>query len=163
MTVIFLDHSLDPLISQFNTLHDTPRLLAPLSPTCPECRYGAQVVSQVIDATPSLQALVIWIPMLPGDNPTTTLQAAATYDHPRIAMFADPERLAGRHIAARLGGDGWIAWDCYLLYPSGVVWEDDLPLPSHWYHQLDRQSVHPTHQRCGSALLPALLDSVQRL
>ncbi len=161
--MLTLAQRLDPLIAQFNALHNVPRLVAPLSPTCPECLFGADAVRQVIAATPDLQALVVWLPMLAGDTPATTEQAAARFAHPRLHSFADPQRLVGRYLAGRLGGGDWIAWDCYLLYPPGVVWEHDLPLPDQWFHQLDNCCVDPSHQQCGPRLLSALLDGAQRL
>jgi hypothetical protein len=163
IAIPFLHQSLDPLITTFNAFQETPRLLALVSPTCPECVFGAEVVSQVVAASPLLQALVVWLPMLDGDTITTIDQTAARYIHARIHRFADPHRLAGTHIARRLGDGDWIAWDCYLLYPPGVRWETDLPVPDQWFHQLDGRSVDPARQRCGPALLPALLEGVQQL
>jgi hypothetical protein len=169
MSVISLEHTLDPVITHFNTLQSAPRLVAPLSPTCPGCLFGAEAIRQVVEAVPELQALFIWLPMLADDSPATTEQSAKIYAHPRIQSFADPARRAGRHIAGRLGGgermsDGdRIAWDCYLFYPQGVIWEHDLPLPDQWFHQLDAQSADPALQRCGPRLLPTLLENAQRL
>jgi hypothetical protein len=163
VTVIMLDRMLDPLVAQFNALQYAPRLLASLSPTCPECLYGAEVICQVIDVVPDLQALVIWLPMLDGDTSAATEQSAAAHAHPHVHSFADPQRIAGQYLAGRLGGGDWIAWDCYLLYPSGVAWEQDLPSPDQWFHQLDDGHADAARQRCGPHLLPALLGGVQRL
>lgn len=155
--------ALDRLKAWFNEHAHAPRLVAPLSPTCPECLSGAEAVRHVITATPALQASILWIPMLPNDTPLTSAQAAATFTHPRIQMEHDPHQQAGTYLAKRLGGTDWIAWDCYLLYPPGVVWQDELPQPDQWYHQLESVPVAPERQRCGAALLPALLAGVQHL
>jgi hypothetical protein len=163
MPIIALQQALDPLISTFNALHESPRLLALVSPTCPECVFGAESVRHVVEVMPSLQALLVWLPMLDSDTPATIDQTATRFVHPRIHRFADPHRLAGTHIARRLSDGDWIAWDCYLLYAPGVMWEHDLPLPNQWFHQLDGKSTDPARQRCGPALLPALEDGVQQL
>jgi len=58
------------LQSEFNRAARKVRLVAILSPTCPYCRHGYEVVASLLRQYPSeeLEALIVWLPILPGDN-----------------------------------------------------------------------------------------------
>ena len=84
----------------------------------------------------SLRGLSVWLPMMSGDDPESARAASESYADDRVEHRWDPERRLGALFAKRLGLQG-VAWDVYLLYPAGVVWEDDgPPEPTFWMHQL---------------------------
>ena len=59
------------------------------------------------------------------------------------------EQFAGRHPPGNLYGQQLplpngrdLAWDIYFVYAPGVRWEDELPEPTEWMHQLGRDERH---------------------
>lgn len=76
--------------------------------------------------------------MVEGDSPDAAEAAARTIVDLRARHFYDAEKRAGKAIASVLGGDGQIAWDIYLFYPKGNLWEDRPPVPQFWMHQLTK-------------------------
>jgi hypothetical protein len=78
--------------------------------------------------------------MLEGDDAAAAETASEVFDDPRVTQFWDPQRLAGRAAAASLGRDGLVAWDVYMLFDAGPTWDDALPAPERWAHQLGDES-----------------------
>src|SRR3972149_2989825 len=75
--------------------------------------------------------------------------------------FYDPEKIAGKAIAAAVGGAGRVAWDVYLVYPPGARWDHDPPVPAEWRHQLgDSSWAAAAHSRTGEARLAGLRAGV---
>jgi hypothetical protein len=127
---------------EFNRNAGKVRLVAILSPTCPFCRHGQEVVGSLLRQFPTsrLEALIVWLPMLAGDNAAQALAQAEKVRDRRIVEGWDGAQEAGKLFARRLGLNG-IAWDVYLLYPAGVKWESALPpKPAFWMHQLSANS-----------------------
>ncbi len=74
--------------------------------------------------------------MMSGDNLDSAHSESESYADDRVEHRWDPERKLGEVFAKRLGLRG-VAWDVYLVYPAGVVWDDDdPPEPTFWMHQL---------------------------
>ncbi len=74
--------------------------------------------------------------MMSGDNLDSARSESEAYADDRVEHSWDPERRLGELFAKRLGLRG-VAWDVYLVYPAGVVWDDDdPPEPAFWMHQL---------------------------
>jgi len=50
----------------------------------------------------------------------------------RATHYWDEDKAVGRALASREELAGWrpVAWDVWLLYPPGVTWGDDAPLPA---------------------------------
>ena len=50
----------------------------------------------------------------------------------RARHYWDDGKVVGRAVAARAELASWgpVAWDAWLLYPPGVTWETDAPLPA---------------------------------
>ena len=100
---------------------------------------------------------IVWIPMLPGDSEDAARAATELIPDARARHYFDPDRQAGRALASRMGGEGQIAWDIYLLFPPDVPWEDEPPLPIDWAHQLG-DTAWADAARChrGDSLVVAL-------
>lgn len=108
--------------------------------------------------------MIVWIPMRPEDSETAARAAVRLCDGPRVDHFYDAERAAGRAIARSLGGDGEVAWDVYLAYPSSTAWERTPPPPSAWAHQLRGSAwADPARYHAGAGLAPELRRMVMEL
>jgi len=156
--------SLEPVRAEFNQLAGHPRLLMVLAPACPVCLEGAETVRrELLRDHEDLRVLAVWMEALPFDitrNPARRVETFA--DEPRMRHFYDMQQVAGKALLERLDwvGDS-VPWDVFLLYPSGVTWDDRLPEPAAWFHQ--RQEADSTHFRTGSELRDSLLAAVDSL
>lgn len=101
-----------------------------------------------------------------SDTEEAALQAASLLEDPRASHFYDPQELAGKVIAASLGGasDSDVAWDSYLFYNEGEEWGETAPTPTEWMHQLAPNSwADLAHMRCGEDLANELYRVVSQL
>jgi hypothetical protein len=131
--------STEDLRKEFNASSQKVRIVALLSPTCPECQSGHAVVGGILKKFPSprLQALMVWEPMRDGDSPATAAEQAETVRDLRISQGWDGNREVGKLFGATLDLHQ-IAWDVYLVYKPGITWEGQQPPhPTFWMHQLD--------------------------
>ncbi len=168
---ISLGLSLQPLIDHFNAGRGKTRFVAIVSSTCPACVFGAEAVkASVLDAYPDadIQVSVVWIDMLPSDNEGAALQSSAIFGDPpdpRLKQFHDPNKRTGRAFARDLLYEGGgVAWDIYLYYDKLAVWNDTLPEPVEWYHQLGGgRRADPAKFRPGEKLPTALREAMGRV
>jgi len=62
-------------------------------------------------------------------------------DDPRVSQFYDPTKLSGLEVAAGLGAkSGDLAWDVYLFFDDQDEWDEQMPQPTDWAHQLGDSS-----------------------
>jgi hypothetical protein len=105
---------------------------------------------------------IVWIPMLLDDSEDAARAATALIPDARACHYFDPNRQAGRVLASRMGGEGQVAWDIYLLFPPGVAWEDEPPLPIDWVHQLGNTGwADPARCHHGDDLVAGLAALLQ--
>jgi hypothetical protein len=131
--------STEDLRTEFNASSKKVRIVALLSPTCPECQSGHAVVGHVLEKFPSskLQALLMWEPMRDGDSPARAAEQAETIRDVRISQGWDDSRDVGKLFGETLDLHQ-TAWDVYLIYKPGITWEGKQPPhPTFWMHQLD--------------------------
>jgi hypothetical protein len=124
---------------EFNASSQKIRIVALLSPTCPECRSGHAIVGGILKKFPSprLQALLVWEPMRDGDSSETAAEQAEAVRDVRISQGWDGSRDVGTLFGTALDLHE-IAWDVYLIYKPGITWEGQQPpRPTFWMHQLD--------------------------
>ncbi|HSY89840.1 MAG TPA: hypothetical protein VK812_00625 [Candidatus Binatus sp.] len=124
---------------EFNAARQKIRIVALLPPARAECQLGHAVVGRVLQKFPSprLQALLVWEPMRVGDTPVTAAEQADTVRDARIAQGWNGSRDVGKLFEATLDLHP-IAWDVYLIYRPGILWEGEQPPPpTFWMHQLD--------------------------
>jgi len=109
------------------------------------------------DPPAKIRVAIAWAHMLPLDNAITARCMALTIRDPRVHHFHDPQKRAGAAVAASLGSAGEMAWDIYLFYAAGISWQDGLPPPSAWAHQLkDSSWADPAHYHHGADLVRQL-------
>jgi hypothetical protein len=134
---VTLRFGVERLQQDFNQESDALRVLAVLSPTCPNCLEGYEMMTQM-SAGPT--CLVLWTAMIEGDSAHTATQLIGS--DRRCAHYWEDE---GWPLSTRLRpvlGFGPYdpqrsVWDVYLLYPPGILWADvDPPLPTDWTHNL---------------------------
>ncbi len=68
---------------------------------------------------------------------------AKLMDDQRAAHYWDPERLVGVAYQQHIANLSSPAWDVWMLYEPGVLWEGEAPpQPTWWEHQLSRLEGH---------------------
>jgi copper chaperone CopZ len=110
------------------------------------------------DAGDDVAVAVVWIDMLPSDSEASARRAAVLLQDPRVNQFHDPQRHAGQAWAEVLGIQG-IAWDTYMLFAGGALWDGGAPMPDEWFHQLGDDRADPARRRTASALAHALYEA----
>jgi len=107
--------------------------------------------------------MIVWVDMLPKDNSADLGALVDEMNNPHFWWFQDPNRRAGRTVAASLGAEGSIAWDIYLFYSGDAEWKDGLPQPRGWVHQLDDPWADPARHKHGDQLEPELAKLLQEV
>jgi hypothetical protein len=134
-------YKLNELIEQFNSSEDSIRIVAIVSPTCPECLQGFEIIKKLFQRfdTKKIRGFIVWISMLEKDDEQVAQAKSATIEDQRISQFWDQDRNAGRLFGSILRLQNGVAWDVYLLYSPRLKWENEqeAPEPSFWMHQLD--------------------------
>lgn len=113
------------------------RLIALVSPVCPECRSGFADMQKVLKEIPDnrLRAYIVWLPMFAGDSRSWAQTRSDEFKDDRLSYYWDGSKVTGEEWAKTLGLKQ-MAWDVYFLYGSGVEWNGATPAPSFWMHQL---------------------------
>jgi len=95
--------------------------------------------------------------MLPLDNLVTATRMARTMKALCFRHFHDPGKQVGKIIAESLGAPGKVAWDIYLFYAKGLIWDESPPQPTAWAHQLGTDSwADPARYYRGEGLIREL-------
>ena len=106
---------------------------------------GYRVITDLLKEFDSeeFKGLVVFLPMVHGDDAASADERAREFEDARLASLWDQERSVGRLFKQTLGLNS-TAWDVYLLYEPGVVWEGERPPPPiSWMHQLSRVTGAP--------------------
>lgn len=74
--------------------------------------------------------------MVRGDTYEAAQKAAKKFKDTRVMQYYDPKQLAGRAFAGSLGQNDKVAWDVYLFYPPGALWQGLPPKAEAFMHQL---------------------------
>jgi hypothetical protein len=129
------------LKSAFNADRSAVKVLLIVSPTCPMCRHGAQLIEDQVLAQvggDKLTAYVVWTKKLYGDNREAAHKAVSLVPDRRARHFWDPSGYLGREYgkSLELPGGRRFAWDVYMIFDSKAAWTDAPPAPAFWMHQL---------------------------
>ena len=86
---------------------------------------------------PNLAVYAVWEPILRTDNERAARKATALFPDARVKQYWVDVRDLGRLFQSPIGLQHEVAWDVYLVYPPGVMWESaDPPRPDYFMHQL---------------------------
>jgi hypothetical protein len=127
-----------------------PRLLFLVSPTCEVCVSGAMPATHAVLLLPhtkDFRLYILWLPVLETDTPQAAepVQARLPADN-RLGHFWDHDLMLSRayHWVLQLEQRSRrhrVAWDIFLLYGAGTVWNEAPPVPEFWMHQLFLEDV----------------------
>lgn len=85
---------------------------------------------------PNLRAYWVWGPFLTNDTAETARENVRRYSAPNSVHYWTPTSKYAQDLAHVLRMPaGRLAWDVYLLFKSGVIWDVDPPKPTYWQHQ----------------------------
>ena len=110
----------------------------------------------------TLRVYVVWVSVLSRMSSEAMEGAARSgarrLPDARIRHYRDDAALLAERYAPALGlPEGVPAWDVFFLFAPGTRWEENLPTPAVWMHQLDRG---PPGRRLDAA---KLATEVERL
>lgn len=78
--------------------------------------------------------------MLPADNLDAAIVQEALFQDQRVSQYWDGARGLGLLVSQTLKLSASIAWDVYLLYAPGAIWQGErIPAPFFWMHQLNER------------------------
>jgi hypothetical protein len=126
------------------------------------------VKQEWVDRAPTdlAETMIVWSPMIPGDNEAAAREAARRFEGATVAQFWDPENRAGTayrssvfpnayaKVAAALPADHWLRgslsalaepykngpeWDIYMFFARGVHWNESAPRPTRFVRHMGRQ------------------------
>ncbi len=134
-----LDSADEPFRATFNRQLDRVRVVELVSPTCPFCLDGVSTIQRALfaqEASRGLTGFIIWVPML-GGRASDVPEAMTLAPDPRVAHYWDPSNDLGIAYERALHVPYGPAWDVYMLFAPGIVWDGaHPPKPSFWMHQL---------------------------
>lgn len=113
-----------------------------------------------------MNLFIVWVPMYAADTLEAAKKASLIFaGEDRVAQYFDGDRHFGLKLAESLGaGDLQVAWDIYLFYDEEAIWDDLLPTPMEWVHQLQSSSwADPKRLFAGSALFKRLQEILKTI
>jgi hypothetical protein len=125
----------------FNADKQAVKVLLIVSPRCPACRRGAQIVQkEALDHIKSdnVKVFVVWIKRYRGDSRDAAKEATSLVPDRRARHFWDGSGELSRRYAkvVELPGKRTFAWDVYFVYSPKANWAEVPPTPDFWMHQL---------------------------
>ncbi len=148
-TVIALPHSHGPsfvtlgatlqsLKDDFNSHADSVRLIYIVGPTCPECLHGMDVLGKAVRTEqddPRVRTYVVYVPAL-GATAKDIQPTVGLIPGNYVNRYWDPHGATGNDFNEVLGIHQF-AWDVYMIYEPGQLWNAGLPpKPRFWMDQL---------------------------
>jgi len=81
---------------------------------------------------------VVWAPVLGSDNFEAGQRAHTLLPDPRVKFYWDGDKDLGLAYGetVELPRGRELAWDIYFAFAPDVVWNESVPEPTHWAHQL---------------------------
>ena len=97
------------------------------------------VLEKVLQTNKSqhLAAYAVWEPILRTDDARASRKATTLLPDPRVHHFWTATQDLGELFQPAIDLETEPAWDVYLIYPRGVVWDGERPpRPAYFMHQL---------------------------
>ncbi len=138
--VAVLDEDLSALKTAFNAAQSKVRLLFIAGPSCGPCLRGLMELHEALGADllsdQRLSTLVVHVPTL-GAQQHHAERAAQLLHGANVTHYWDPSGKSGDAVTDALGIAPIYAWDVWLIYPPGAMWQASAPpAPARWMHQL---------------------------
>ena len=149
---VTLSKELTQLKADFNAADDKVRLVFISGPSCGICLRGTDDLNRSIVASlqsdPRAHTFVLYVPAL-GAEEKHVQAAIPLMTGPRVSHYWDVEGNSGLQFQQALDIPMY-AWDVWMIYEPGQVWEPGStpPSPIFWQHQLPGL---PMKQRLDSA------------
>jgi hypothetical protein len=129
----------------FNDNSDKIRVVTIPNPACLACVKGQRFINTLFgDIYPNenkLHLITVWTSIDGWGVKEDALRLAPELVDPRVDYFWDEEMTVGKAYknTLRLKNDYLTAWDVYLVYAPGVLWNEiSPPKPTFWMHQLTK-------------------------
>jgi hypothetical protein len=110
---------------------------------------------------PQFTGTIIWEPMMADDDFEAAITQQDLFQDNRVQHYWDADKVLGKIIADSMLENTPSAWDIYLLYQPGAIWDNgDFPNPDIWMHQLpedERLRLNP------EKLLQEVIETINRL
>jgi hypothetical protein len=115
------------------------------------------VVSQILEEIDDsrLRVYVVWEKILATDDEDSSIRAASLLTDDRAAHFWTASKTLGAAFQEPIGLTNEPAWDVYLCYSPGVLFEGAPPAPNVFFHQLTGRLPEDKRLR-GSSLVSEL-------
>lgn len=148
---------MDQLRAAFNNERKGVKFVAILSSTCKWCIQGAESIKKTVVGKmkdKDIGLIIVWTNMLNSDDMNSAQYAASLFDSKGITQFFDGDNKFGDIVAKTLNPKGEKAWDIYLFFDGGAKWNEKLPRPFEYAHQLGQANewVDPAKYFCGEKL-----------
>lgn len=138
--------NLDNIKKVFNDKADKVRVISLPNPSCLACVKGQRFVNSLFKDSFStcddLFGITVWLSINGWGSLDDALRLAPEISDHRMTNFWDEQAAFGKMLKSPLSikEEYHTAWDVYLIYDKGVLWEEDIPTPSFWMHQLTEES-----------------------
>jgi hypothetical protein len=87
--------------------------------------------------SPDLAVYVVWEPIFRTDDERAARRATVLFPDDRVKKYWAPTQDVGALFQPAIGLEKEVAWDVYLVYRPGRVWEGTTPpVPDDFMHQL---------------------------
>ena len=83
---------------------------------------------------PKLRIHVVWGPMLGGETEADARGATSLVPDPRASHYWTGAHTLAEALRAPAGLQEELAWDTFLLFPRGVKWGQEPPVPAYVMH-----------------------------
>lgn len=157
---VVLDKTLSQLRADFNANVGKLRMLYIVGPTCGICLRGLSDLQEALYSKkgddPRLVTFVVHVPTL-GARENSVAEATQLISNRYTTNYWEETGIVGRLIQQSMGFSKY-TWDYWTIYDPSAVWFDDrMPAPAFWQHQLDGL---PVDHRLDATAFAAKVDEI---
>ena len=142
---IVMEDDLNAIKSDFNEASDKVRLVFISGPTCGVCLKAMSDLNEdVLDGNyhKNLRTLIAYVPTL-GAKEKDVLPASELITGGNAIHYWEDTGIIGELYQEALGIEDY-AWDVWMIYEPGILWDNKLPpKPNFWMHQLRESTPAP--------------------